>query len=40
VADDRDQIAVPTCLCSENAKTVFVIMKGDAFYKACQDFLG
>ena len=40
VADDRDQIAVATCLCPENAKTVLVIMKGDALYKARQHFQG
>jgi hypothetical protein len=40
MADDRDQIAVPACLCPENAETVLVIMEGDALYKARQHFLG
>src|ERR1700726_2525451 len=40
VADDRDKIAVPACLCPENAETVLVIMEGDALYKARQHFLG
>ena len=34
MADDRDKIAVPACLCPENAEIVLVIMEGDALYKA------
>jgi hypothetical protein len=40
MADDRDQITVPACLCPENAESVLLIMEGDPLYNARQHFLG
>jgi hypothetical protein len=40
VTDDRDQIAVPACLCPENTKPVIAVMEGDTLDKASQNFLG
>jgi hypothetical protein len=40
VADDRDQIAMATGLCPQNAEAVLAIMEGDTLDKARQYFLG
>src|SRR5712692_1809471 len=40
VADNRDQLAMATGLCSQNAETVFAIMESDTLDKARQYFLG
>src|ERR1700738_161417 len=40
MADDGDQIAMPTSLDPEYAETAFGIMEGDAFHEAGQDFSG
>src|ERR1700676_551324 len=40
VADDRDQIAMATGLCPQNAESVLAIVEGDTLDKARQDFLG
>src|ERR1019366_7710741 len=40
VADDRDQIAMATGLCPQDAETVLAIMEGDTLDKARQYFLG
>src|SRR5712672_715863 len=40
VADDRDQIAMATGLCPQNAEAVLAIVEGDTLDKARQYFLG
>src|SRR6185312_13332618 len=40
VADDRDQIAMATGLCPQNAEAILAIMEGDTLDKARQYFLG
>src|ERR1700692_1394925 len=40
VADDRDQIAMATGLCPQNAEAVLAIMEGDTLDEARQYFLG
>src|SRR5260370_2990833 len=40
VADDRDQIAMATGLCPQNAEAVLAIMEGDTLDQARQYFLG
>src|SRR5271163_3537145 len=40
VADDRDQIAMATGLCPQNAEAVLAIMEGDTLDKGRQYFLG
>src|SRR5712691_9843965 len=40
VADDRDQIAMATGLCPQNAEAVLAIMESDTLDKARQYFLG
>src|SRR6202048_5247333 len=40
VADDRDQIAMATGLCPQNAESVLAIMEGDTLDQARQYFLG
>src|SRR6202165_3720768 len=40
VADDRDQMAMATGLCPQNAEAVLAIMEGDTLDQARQYFLG